>query len=432
MRYGPFGASPARAVDYTTTDFMIDRAFSNCRACLRRVVLFLVMVAAAAPGQGKAEDVVRESVLTGMTQTTAAGEFTASLEFVGLPRSRAIILRHPDRIAIDLFDTVSALDSLTVEPNALVAGMRQGLVAADRYRILFTLNRPGIPILESETRDGKTVLHVKIAATDADSFERAAAGQMIGAGSDTPDVASHLRPPAKEVFTVVVDPGHGGVDTGAVGKQGTLEKEVNLRFAEALRDVLKKDGRIDVRLTREDDRYISLGERSDIARRLKADLFISMHADSIRYSGIRGATVYTLSERASDEVSREVAETENSSDRFVDPQWREGEPEVFDILIELMRRETDSFSQHFAAGLVQELGRRKIRLIGNAKRSAGFKVLTAPDVPSVLVEIGYLSNIDDEQLLLDSSWRQATATAIGAAVVSFLGTGETAREAEGG
>ncbi|RYE81422.1 MAG: N-acetylmuramoyl-L-alanine amidase, partial [Hyphomicrobiales bacterium] len=220
--------------------------------------------------------------------------------------------------------------------------------------------------------------------------------------------------------TVVIDPGHGGIDTGARGRNGTLEKDINLLFALALRDRLKSEGHLKVIMTREDDRFISLGERSAIARRAKANLFISMHADSIRYSDIRGATVYTLSGRASDALSSEVAESENSSDRFVNPEWQKNEPEVFDILIELMRRETDSFSEHFAAGLVQELGRHKIRLIRNPKRSAGFKVLMAPDVPSVLVEIGYLSNIDDEKLLVDESWRKDTADAVGSAVADFF------------
>ncbi|MBC8131217.1 MAG: N-acetylmuramoyl-L-alanine amidase [Rhizobiaceae bacterium] len=350
------------------------------------------------------------------------------MEFVGTPHAKLILLRNPNRIAIDLFDTVSALDALDPQPNDFVSDMRQGLVAADRYRIIFTLARPGLPQADIATTEEGSVLTLKIVASDIGAFLAADPSRTIGAAPE-PAVPSSAATVPDRSYTVVVDPGHGGVDNGAVGKQGTLEKEVNLAFAKALRDALGKNDHIEVRLTREDDRFVSLSDRSDIAREAKADIFISMHADSIRYPDIRGATVYTLSERASDQLSREIAESENSADRFVDPEWEKGEPEVFDILIELMRRETDSFSQHFAAGLVQELGRHKIRLIRNPQRAAGFKVLTAPDVPSVLVELGYLSNVDDEELLLDESWREDTANAIADAVVGFLSAGASGDKA---
>lgn len=384
---------------------------------------FAVFLAATAAGASPsaAQTGPGDSVLTEFEQSGTSEQFAVVLKLVGTPRSKLLLLRNPDRIAVDLFDTVAARPLPSLQANAIVSEMRQGLVSRDRFRLVFTLKQDAVPKAAMETQDGKTVLRLTMEASTPAEFQKALAQQGLEAAGSPPShpVAAKAGPgPGK--FTVVVDPGHGGVDTGAKGRHGTLEKEVNLRFALALRDVLRKDARLDVLMTRSDDTFISLGERSQFARRAKANLFISMHADSIRYSGLRGATVYTLSERASDQLSREVAEGENSADRFVDPSWRKSEPEVFDILIELMRRETDSFSQHFATGLVDEFGRHKIRLIRNPRRSAGFKVLTAPDVPSVLVEIGYLSNVDDEQLLLDSSWRDDTAAAIGAAVTRFL------------
>lgn len=409
---------------------MTDRISSNHQGRLAILLLAVCLFAASLfPRTASAGEGIQESVMTGFTQQIGPKKFVAELGLVGTPRSRLILLRHPDRIAIDLFDTVSALKDMTIEENAVVAGVRQGLVAPDRYRIVFELKQPGLPAAAIETKDKKSVLKLTISATDAAGFARAVASQDLGAGTGAAVQASPAPAAKAERVTIVLDPGHGGVDTGAVGRHGTLEKNINLQFARSLRDALKHLPHVDVAMTRDDDSFVSLGQRSETARRTKAALFISLHADSIRYAGIRGATVYTLSERASDQLSREVAESENSSDRFVDPRWQEAQPEVFDILIELMRRETDSFSEHFAAGLVQELGRHKVRLIRNPKRSAGFKVLIAPDVPSVLVELGYLSNIDDEQLLLDPSWREDTAEAIASAVERYLGERGLAAEA---
>ena len=377
-----------------------------------------------------AQDAVTDTVVTAFGQRSTPHEFVATLELIGTPRSKLILLRNPDRIAVDLFDTVAAVPAPVPEPNEMVSEIRQGLVSRDRLRVIFTLKRDGIPKAAMETKDGKTILKLTIESSSATQFREAVASQNVERSSRPPVTGIADGAPAAGKFVVVIDPGHGGIDTGAKGKHGTLEKEINLEFALALRDVLKTNDRVEVLMTRSDDTFISLGERSQIARRAKANLFISMHADSIRFPSLRGATVYTLSGRASDALSGEVAEGENSADRFVDPSWRKSEPEVFDILIELMRRETDSFSQHFAAGLVEEFGRHKVRLIRNPKRSAGFKVLTAPDVPSVLVEIGYLSNVDDEQLLLDSSWREDAAEAIAAAVFRFLQLDGPAEKAE--
>ncbi|GGD88542.1 N-acetylmuramoyl-L-alanine amidase [Aureimonas endophytica] len=360
-----------------------------------------------------------ESVLTGFSQQASGDGYVAEMRFAGTPRSKLILLARPNRVVIDLYDAVTAMKDLRLEKNEFVAGLRQGLISKDRFRLVFELKRPALPDLAMATDDGKTTLTLRLNTADAKAFADAAARPQ---GLEEGATAAAKEAEPERIYTVVIDPGHGGVDTGAIGKHGTLEKDVNLRFGLALRDALAGDPRVHVLMTREDDTFISLTERSEIARRAKANLFVSMHSDSIRYADLRGATVYTLSEKASDSLSREVADSENSADRFVDPRWREDKPEVFDILVELMRRETENLSEHFAAGLVQELGRHDIRLIRNPKRSAGFKVLTAPDVPSVLLEVGYLSNVDDEQLLLDESWRNDSAKAIAAAIERFLGT----------
>ena len=393
-------------------------ALNHRRLPVSFAAVLLLLATIVSGSVASAQQPAADSILTGLRQQVSKKEFVATFDLRGTPRSKVILLRNPNRIAIDLFDTVSALEPVAVENNAIVAEMRQGLVSSDRFRIIFTLKQPALPKASFEMKDGHTILTLGLTPSDAKSFAKAVATQPVGHGPDPVPLAAADVP--EDDVTVVIDPGHGGIDNGAMGKSGTMEKDINLLFALALRDRLKTESHVKVIMTREDDRFISLGERSAIARRAKANLFISMHADSIRYADIRGATVYTLSGRASDALSGEIAESENSSDRFVNPEWQKSEPEVFDILVELMRRETDSFSEHFAAGLIQELGRHKIRLIRNPKRSAGFKVLMAPDVPSVLVEIGYLSNVDDEKLLVDKSWREDTANAIATAVAGFF------------
>ncbi|WP_193227818.1 N-acetylmuramoyl-L-alanine amidase [Aureimonas psammosilenae] len=399
--------------------------------CRRVLLVAMIVLGCVSGGRAVAEE-PRDAVLTRLEQRAVDGGVEIELRLTAYPRTKLMVLRGPDRVVLDLYDTVTAVKSVNLDANPVISNLRQGLIAKDRFRMILELKRPAVPELVAESGEGEGhVLRLRLKEADARSFEAAVASAAANRNEAAP-VEAKAAGAEEPKYTVVIDPGHGGVDTGAIGKHGTLEKDVNLKFGLALRDELAKQPRIRVLMTRSDDTFVSLGERSEFARRERANLFVSMHSDSIRYADIRGATVYTLSEKASDSLSGEVAESENSADRFVDPKWREDKPEVFDILIELTRRETDNLSEHFAAGLVKELGRHDIRLIRNPKRSAGFKVLTAPDVPSVLLEIGYLSNVDDEQLLLDESWRRDSASAIASAIERFVGTKEQGQAASGG
>ena len=217
-------------------------------------------------------------------------------------------------------------------------------------------------------------------------------------------------------YLVVLDPGHGGRDGGALGSSGIAEKDVVLAFASQLRSVLADVPDIVVRLTREGDEALSLRARVEMAQKLKADLFISIHADSIREADIRGASVYTLAAKASDRIARALAESEARSDKLAGFPNVQSEPEVAGILLDLLRQETEVFSRSFADRIVMHLSRHT-GLIGNPHRSANFRVLRAPDVPSVLVELGYLSNADDERLLTDPKWLDATARVLAEAIV---------------
>jgi N-acetylmuramoyl-L-alanine amidase len=203
---------------------------------------------------------------------------------------------------------------------------------------------------------------------------------------------------------IVIDAGHGGKDPGAVGPTGTREKDITLRAALELRDALSRTGRYTVYMTRSDDRFIILQHRTRIAQRHKADLFISLHADSHARSSAHGLSVYTLSETASDREAAALAARENKADLIGGVDLRSESSEVSSILIDLVQRETMNLSAKYAQTLVATMSRR-IAILPNPHRFAGFMVLKAPDTPSVLVEMGFISNQKEEWQLKQRSYR---------------------------
>ncbi|MBL27474.1 MAG: N-acetylmuramoyl-L-alanine amidase [Rhodospirillaceae bacterium] len=212
--------------------------------------------------------------------------------------------------------------------------------------------------------------------------------------------------------TIVVDPGHGGVDPGAISINGNFEKDLALDVARQLRRVLIATGRYKVVMTRDKDVYLTLRERVDVARAAGADAFVSVHADSMADKSHRGTSVYTLSETASDSEAEALATKENKSDIIAGVDFSDKSPEVASILIDLAQRETNNQSERLAAALVGELKRGSVRVIHKPHRQAGFRVLKSPDVPSILVEFGYLSNTNDERLLLNPEARRPIIDAI--------------------
>lgn len=250
---------------------------------------------------------------------------------------------------------------------------------------------------------------------------------LASSARDTADPAK--QEPEKERPVIVLDPGHGGIDGGTVSRSGVKEKEIVLSFAHKLRAELQKSGRYDVFMTRDDDTFISLAKRVRFARKQKADLFIAVHADSLRQRRVRGATVYTLSEEASDADAAALAEKENAADFIGGIEVAEDiDEEVGGILLDLALRETKNHSIYFARRVVKAL-KPVSPLNRRPMRSAGFKVLRAPDVPSVLLELGYLSNRHDEKNLVSARWRQKTAEAVGKAIDAFFSPEVAARQA---
>jgi N-acetylmuramoyl-L-alanine amidase len=267
----------------------------------------------------------------------------------------------------------------------------------------------------------RLVLH--LTATDREAFMR-----TVALESRAPERSKPQAPPETKVNgdsrpLVVIDPGHGGIDNGTRAASGEMEKTIVLEFSLLLRDKIEKTGKYRVFMTRSDDTFVALGDRVQFARARQAALFISIHADALRRreGDAQGATVYTLSERASDARAARLAAAENQADVIAGLDLSAEEKDVAGILIDLARRETKTFSVQFAQTVVGAL-KNAARLHQHPLKSAAFVVLKAPDVPSVLVELGYVSNKADLKSLISTEWRDRTADSIVQAVDAFFST----------
>jgi N-acetylmuramoyl-L-alanine amidase len=218
---------------------------------------------------------------------------------------------------------------------------------------------------------------------------------------------------------IVIDPGHGGIDPGAISSSGTKEKDVVLSFAKALQTALLANGNIEVVLTRDDDRFLALQSRVELARAKQADLFIAVHADTLSQHSVRGATLYTLSDKASDAEAEALAQKENRADDIAGVNLQQQSSTIADVLVNLAQRESKNRAAMFAEVAVEKLKSATV-FTGKPMRSAGFMVLKAPDVPSVLVELGYLSNAQDAKNMNDETWRSSFAKAMAAAVADHF------------
>lgn len=327
-------------------------------------------------------------------------------------------LANPYRVVIDLPQVAFDLPPGTGETGqGLIRAFRYGPVGEGRARIVLDTDGPtlidkaaiGLPQAGKPAR-----LSVELVKTGPEDF----AAKL--ASTRPAEVAQPAAAPSRDGRKlVVIDPGHGGIDPGAIGASKTREKDVVLAFGLKLRDLLKASGNADVVMTREDDRFLSLKDRVRIARENEADLFIAIHADTVRGPDARGATIYTLSEKASDAEAEALAHKENRADIIAGVDLETESEEVTDILIELAQRESKIHSLVFAKKAVAEM-KPVTRFTGKPMRSAGFVVLKAPDVPSVLVELGYLSSRQDEEQLTSPEWQERTAAALARAVGKYF------------
>ena len=230
-------------------------------------------------------------------------------------------------------------------------------------------------------------------------------------------VFDYLEPNNKKV--IIIDPGHGGRDSGAVGAFNILEKKITLKVAQKLKKKCDDLKYFNCILTRKTDEYISLRDRVEFARKFKGDLFISLHADFIKKKNIRGVSIYTLSEKASDKEAEELAKRENKVDLIGGLDLAAESTEVRNILIDLTQRETLNQSSNYVEQLIAEF-KNKTRLLSRTHRFAGFAVLKAPDIPSVLIEMGYLSNKKDAKLLVTKEYQNKIVNSIYNATINYF------------
>lgn len=340
-------------------------------------------------------------------------------------------LADPYRVVVDLPQLAFRLPAKAGDTGrGLVKAFRYGLVMQGGSRIVIDTKGP-VRVEKAfvlDAADGQPARMVlDLAAVDRDSFMRdlsIANRERLAArrGAPSSPVPATVRSAGDPRPLIVIDPGHGGIDTGT--KAGpVIEKSIVLDFALLLRDRMEKSGKYRVTMTRSDDTFVPLAERVKFARQRQAALFISIHADAIpKGEGeAQGATVYTLSDTASDAEAARLADSENRSDVISGVDLAAEPDDVADILIDLAQRETRTFSGKFAHTLVGEM-KRVARMHKHPLKSAGFRVLRAPDVPSVLLELGYVSTKDDLKQLMSEAWRARTADSIAQAVDAFFAT----------
>ncbi len=374
------------------------------------------------PQAGSAQDQTALKPLVAYAARVAgdAERIRVVIEFETEPTFSIGYLAEPNRIVVTLPETAFGFPNEMLEARGLLETVRFGKIDKGRSRLVFGLKSPArLELAQAQSIDGGgNRLVLDISQVDADSFAKLVASTDWSAFAPPLDAAVGS---AEDPFTVVVDAGHGGIDSGAEGAAGSKEKDVTLAFAQALDAALEDLGGFSVVMTRTDDTFLSLSGRVRMAREKQADLLISLHADSISVPTLRGATVYTLSDRASDAIAASLVAQEHPEETIAGNRLAGAEGVVARILMDLARSETQVFSTGLAEKVIQSF-EGEVKLINNPHRQAGFRVLQAPDVPSALVELGYLSNPEDEKLLTDPDWRESTARLLALSVKSYQDT----------
>lgn len=366
-------------------------------------------------------------------ELSADGDRTVfHLQLSGATGVQVYSLASPHRVVIDLSDVEFQLPAAAGRRGqGAVAAFRYGLMAAGQSRIMLDLARPmRVEAAELKAAHNTTQrLEVRLAPTDEATYVKEASQPLPDTPAAEPATLPEEAAPvpggykARARPVIVLDPGHGGVDPGAIGTTEISEKSLVLAVAKQVRALLPAQ-RYAVVMTRSNDVYVGLDARLAISRRADADLFVSIHADAIdgRFAqSVRGATIYTLSESASDAQAHRLAEKENAADTVAGlASVPEAERDhVKGILIDLMKRETSNFSSEFSHLLVGRLG-RSLSLSKDPQRSAAFKVLRQTQSPSVLIELGYMTNAEDERLMRTPEWQRKVAQSIAAAIEAYF------------
>jgi N-acetylmuramoyl-L-alanine amidase len=332
---------------------------------------------------------------------------------------RLRVMDAPPRLVIDTREVDWTGIAGLALPEGVVA-LRAGSFRPGWSRLVVELGRP-MQVTSSEMRtSGETAeIVVTLGPTDPATFAAAAA---------QPDLPEWAAPEATEILpplprgggpiTVVLDPGHGGIDPGAE-RDGQSEAALMLTFARELKEVLVRDGRFNVVLTRDEDIFVPLETRTSIARDADADIFLSLHADALAEGEATGATVYTLDETATDAASAALAERHDRDDLLAGIDLSEQDDVVAEVLMDMARTETVPRTDRLAEAIVRAIQAAEIRMHRNPRQTGGFSVLKSPDIPSVLLELGFLSSARDFSRLVDPDWRAQMAEAVRLALVDW-------------
>ncbi len=441
--------------------------FSHFKQCVT-ASLFIVFLMILCPSKSLALTVDQIRLGVHPDRTRLVMDLSEAAAF------RVFLLPGPYRMVIDLPTLEWRAGTLGRKGGTGVVGLRQGRLAEGLSRVVFDLDRPVAirdafvlprnggapdrlvvdftPVPDSLFLKEKNRIHGTMARDSLTERSLPSALRMASHGASVPAEAllapaagAIVRPPALPARkpgnlggppaasgssplapsmaappVIVIDPGHGGMDPGAIGANGVHEKNVTLAIARELRDQLVRTGRYRVRMTRNSDIYLRLPERVAVARRESADLFISIHADSTDKRGVRGASVYTLSEKASDAQTAKLAERENRVDLIAGVDLSHEDAQVANILVDLAMRETMNQSKYFANTLVYRMERSGLNLLENPHRFAGFAVLKAPDVPSILIESGFMSSPEEARMLSRPGYRRDIARSLVSGIDTYF------------
>jgi N-acetylmuramoyl-L-alanine amidase len=373
-----------------------------------------------------------------LSRTRFVADLSAVVDF------RAYTLTEPYRVIVDLPEVKFLMpNGVGAKGKGLVGAFRFGLFAPGKSRVVIDTVEPVLiekAFIRKPENGQPARLVLDLVRTSKEEFEKQRERQAVLRAMSpgnfqtqtekvTKGIPESAAPKGKSV--IMIDPGHGGVDPGAISAGGVYEKNVVFTFSQMLKAKLEATGRFKALMTREEDIFIPLADRVERARLEQADLLISVHADALDLkhpllgaklaaADVRGASVYTLSEEASDDLAKAIAARENKSDVLAGVELPgAGDDDLANILLDLMHRETKNLSVSFAKLLLGNL-KGKIELTGHPHRFANFKVLKAEDVPSVLVELGYLSSGEDERALTSDEWRSNVTDAIVESVKAFF------------
>jgi len=451
-------------------------AFKNLTLTLFGLFLCAISLLCAAPAKALSITEIRFGEQA--SQTRMVIELDSPSDF------SAFMLNDPFRLVVDLPRYHWQAGTITKPKSGLIKDVRTGTLNPAMSRLVVDLSKPAgiisaFTLPPNDTSPNRLVIDFKpILASDIDvtlkkrfgKLTQSTADKLLVSGADSapkiqkatkvnaPQTTHNLKlaaptktqqgqipePKHKPNFTalpkviqsatpsapvpksplrkphIVIDAGHGGQDPGAIGLGNVYEKRITLAAAKELKRQLEDTGRYTVSLTRDNDRFIKLHERIKIARKKDADMFLSLHADSIADKNVRGFSIYTLSNKASDRQTAKLARRENRADLIAGVDLTHEDKEVSDILIDLAMRDTMNQSKFFANLVVDTLPQKGIKVLGRPHRYAGFAVLKAPDIPSVLVELGFMSNKEDVRLLNTSRYRKKLASALVYSINSYF------------